>query len=93
MKVLQTRSFKNAVKKLHKTQKADLDHAIRTIINDPSIGDKKSGVLSAVRVYKFKMVGQLMLLAYNYENEVLTLTLLAISSHENLYRDLNQSIS
>ncbi|MEO1253478.1 MAG: type II toxin-antitoxin system RelE/ParE family toxin [Bacteroidota bacterium] len=93
MKVLQTRSFKKSVKKLHKNQKSDLDKAVQSIMNDPSIGDQKSGDLSDVRVYKFKMVGQLMLLAYKYEDDVLTLTLLALGSHENFYRDLKKSIS
>ena len=92
MKIFQTRSFTKTVKKLHKNQKADLDKAVQSIIDDPKIGDQKSGDLSDVRVYKFKMVGQLMLLAYSYEDDVLTLTLLALGSHENFYRDLKKSI-
>ena len=92
MKILQTRSFTKTVKKLHKNQKADLDKAVQSIIDDPKIGDQKSGDLTDVRVYKFKMVGQLMLLAYSYEDDVLTLTLLALGSHENFYRDLKKSI-
>ena len=56
------------------------------------IGDLKSGDLGCVRVYKFKMVNQLNLLAYSYEGEVLTLSLLALGSHENFYRDLKQSL-
>jgi len=92
MKVLQTNSFKKAIKRLHKNQKADLDEAVKTIMDDPSIGDQKSGDLADVRVHKFKMVKQLMLLAYRYEDEVLTLTLLSLGSHENFYRDLKKSI-
>jgi len=38
------------------------------------------------------MVNQLNLLAYSYEDEVLTLSLLALGSHENFYRDLKQSL-
>lgn len=90
MKILQTRSFKNTVKRLHKNQKADLDRAVRAIIEDPSAGDQKKGDLVDVRVYKFKMAGQLMLLAYQYEGNTLTLTLLALGSHENFYRDLKR---
>jgi hypothetical protein len=51
-------------------------------MQDPLIGDRKSGNLGGIRVYKFKMVNQLNLLAYSYEDEVLTLTLLALGSHE-----------
>ena len=92
MKVLQSRQFARTVKKLHANQKADLDKAVHLLIQDPLVGDLKSGTLGGVRVYKFKMVNQLNLLAYSYEDEVLTLSLLALGSHENFYRDLKQSL-
>ena len=63
MQILQTFSFKKAVKKLHNNQKADLDKAISNIISNPLIGVQKSGDFSEVRVYKFKMVGEQILLA------------------------------
>ena len=92
MKVLQSRQFAKAVKKLHENQKSDLDKAVQLLIQDPLIGDCKSGDLSSVRVYKIKMANQLNLLAYVYEDEVLTLTLLASGSRENFYRDLKISL-
>ena len=92
MKVLQSRQFSRAVKKLHANQKSDLDKAVQRVMQDPRIGDLKSGDLGSIRVYKFKMVNQLNLLAYSYEDEVLTLTLLALGSHEDFYRDLKQSL-
>ena len=92
MQVLQSRQFAKAVKKLDANQKADLDKAVQLLIQDPLIGALKSGDLGGVRVYKFKMVNQLNLLAYSYEDEVLTLSLLALGSHENFYRDLKQSL-
>ena len=61
-------------------------------MQDPLIGDRKSGDLGGVRVYKLQMVNQENLLAYSYEDEVLTLRLLALGSHENFYRDLKQSL-
>lgn len=90
--MFQSRQFAKAVKKLHSNQKFDLDKAVQLIMHDPMIGDSKAGDLTGVRVYKFKMVSQLNLLAYSYENEILTLTLLALGSHENFYRDLKQSL-
>jgi mRNA-degrading endonuclease YafQ of YafQ-DinJ toxin-antitoxin module len=84
--------FSKAVKKLHANQKSGLDKAVQLVMQDPRIGDPKSGDLGSIRVYKFKMVNQLNLLAYSYEDEVLTLTLLALGSHENFYRDLKQSL-
>jgi|TARA_B110000305_G_scaffold75322_1_gene84508 mRNA-degrading endonuclease YafQ of YafQ-DinJ toxin-antitoxin module len=90
--VFQSRQFAKAVKKLHSNQKSDLDKAVQLLIADPMIGDSKAGDLAGVRVHKFKIVNQLNLLAYSYEDEILTLTLLAIGSHENFYRDLKQSL-
>ncbi|WP_212111498.1 type II toxin-antitoxin system RelE/ParE family toxin [Bartonella queenslandensis] len=91
MQVLQTNSFKKAVKKLHANQKEDLDQAVRDIISDPTLGDAKIGDLAGIFVHKFKMAKQLTLLAYSYEDQTITLTLLALGSHENFYRDLKQN--
>ena len=92
LKVFQSWKFAKAVKKLHSNQKSDLNNAVKLLMGDPLIGNSKSGDLTGVRVQKFKMVNQLNLLAYSYENEFLTLTLLTIGSHENFYRDLKQSL-
>ena len=88
LSVVQSHSFKKAVKKLHKNQKADLDAAVRTIIDNPNLGIQKVGDLSSVRIYKFKMLKQLTLLAYQIDNGQLVLTLLMIGTHENFYRDV-----
>lgn len=90
MHVIITRSFKKTVKKLHKTQKQDVDKAVLEIMKNPEIGQLKSGDLNHIRIYKFKMVKQEMLLAYTYEDEIITLTLLALGAHENFYRDLKR---
>ncbi|OBU14468.1 addiction module toxin RelE [Photobacterium aquimaris] len=86
--ILQTPTFKKAVKKLHKNQKMDLDDAIRQLLKNPYLGEQKKGDLSFLRVYKFKMVKQLTLLGYSYEDGTVTLELIALGSHENFYRDV-----
>lgn len=86
--VLQTPTFKKAVKKLHKNQKLDLDKAIRELMNEPLLGERKKGDLSFLRVYKFKMAKQITLLGYSYEDGALVLELIALGSHENFYRDI-----
>lgn len=88
LSVVQSHSFKKAVKKLHKNQKADLDAAVRTLMDNPNLGIQKVGDLSSVRIYKFKMLKQLTLLAYQIDNGQLVLTLLMIGTHENFYRDV-----
>lgn len=91
MEILQTPTFARTVKKLHGNQKKDLDNAVKEIIANPVIGDKKAGDLAGVSVYKFKMVKQLTLLAYTYNDDAVTLTLLTLGSHENFYRNLEKN--
>lgn len=88
IQVLQTPSFKKAVKKLHVNQKKDLDKAVKELMNDPKLGEQKKGDLAFLRVYKFKMAKQLMLLGYSYQDRSIVLELIALNSHENFYRDL-----
>lgn len=89
--VLQTPSFKKAVKKLHQNQKVDLDNAVKVLIENPLLGEQKKGDLSFLRVYKFKMVNQLTLLGYSHQDGTVTLELIALGSHENFYRDVKFS--
>jgi mRNA-degrading endonuclease YafQ of YafQ-DinJ toxin-antitoxin module len=86
--VLQTPSFKKAVKKLHQNQKVDLDNAVKALIENPLLGEQKKGDLSFLRVYKFNMLKQLTLLGYSYQDGTVTLELIALGSHENFYRDV-----
>jgi mRNA-degrading endonuclease RelE of RelBE toxin-antitoxin system len=88
MRVLQTTRFQKTVKKLPASQKKALDDAVRTILAEPTIGQAKIGDLQGIRVYKFKLQHQLTLLAYQLDVATETLTLLALGSHENFYRDL-----
>ena len=86
MEILQTNRFKKAYNKLHSNQLSEVNKAIEKIINNPKIGEQKNGSLSWLRVYKFKVLGQLTLLGYNIEKTALTLV--SIGSHENFYRDI-----
>ena len=88
--IFQTPTFKKAVKKLHKNQKKDLDNAIKQLMQDPFLGDLKKGDLHFLRVYKFKMVNQLILLGYSYEDGSVILELMALGSYENFYRDIKK---
>jgi mRNA-degrading endonuclease YafQ of YafQ-DinJ toxin-antitoxin module len=90
MKILQTKIFEKTAKKLHQNAKRDLDTAIRMVVDNPLCGEMKKGDLAGIRVYKFKMVNQLTLLAYRYDDDAVVLTLLVLGSHENFYRDLKK---
>ena len=90
MKILQTPTFKRQLKKLHPNQKKDLDIAISTLATNPNIGDMKKGDISGIQVYKFHMVKQLTLLAYEWQVDEDQLIMLSLGSHENFYRDLKK---
>ena len=89
MRILVTPTFERAVKKLHRQQKAELDMAVRGIIDDSEIGEVKVGDLAGIRVHKFRMGNQLCLLAYRILDED-SIKLLTVGSHENFYRDLKR---
>ncbi len=86
MLIVQSRIFENKVKKFSVTQKAQLDHAIKDILNSPSIGERKRGDLGSVYIYKFRIVNKIYVLAYAISDE--KLELLMIGPHENYYKDL-----
>ena len=88
--VLQSPTFKKAVKKLKANQKKDLDEAVRDLMANPTIGEQKKGDLSYLRVYKFNMSKQLILLGYSFDEGIMSLELLALGTHENFYRDIKR---
>lgn len=90
MKINITNAFKQATKKLHKNQKNTLIEEIEHIKKHPTIGELKKGDLAGIRVYKFQVINQLMLLSYSYEEDEKNLTLLSLGSHENFYKKLKQ---
>jgi len=88
MRLVQSNQFKKAYKKLHANQLPEINNALKDIIANPEIGEKKQGDLSWLRVHKFKMLRQLTLIGYTVKNE--TLAFIAIGSHENFYRDVKR---
>ena len=88
--VLQTPTFKKAVKKLNAEQKKELDIAVKSLMSDPILGSSKKGDLAFLRVYKFKMLKQLTLLGYSYQDGTVVLELMALGAHENFYRDIKR---
>lgn len=88
LKIKQANSFKRAVKKLPKQHKILLDNEVKLLSKNPLLGEKKKGDLDFLRVHKFKLNKQEVLLGYMYEEDELILTLLKLGSHENFYRDL-----
>jgi mRNA-degrading endonuclease RelE of RelBE toxin-antitoxin system len=90
--IKQSNSFKKTVKKLPKQYKAILDEEVRKLINNPDLGERKKGDLDFLRVHKFKLLNQEVLLGYMYEEDEIILTLLKLGTHENFYRDIKNHI-
>lgn len=90
MKIEQSGVFRRRAKRLKGDEKLALDKAVKSIIDDPSLGQMKLGDLVSVQAYKYKHKTQQYLLAYRVDKDRLMLTLLAIGTHENFYRDLKR---
>ena len=88
IEVFLTPTFSRIIKKLKDNQKEDLNRAIKKIVSNPQIGQRKKGLLSDVWVFKFKMIKQVNLLAYTLEKK--RLILLSLGVHENFYRDISK---
>jgi len=86
--VIQSPLFAQQKKKLKKNQIKKLDDAIKTIMANPAIGTAKSGDLQGVQVYKYKIGNNLILLAYEVNEN--TLYLYTFGSHQNFYRELSK---
>ena len=90
MKIYQSRSFKNKVKKLTSKEKQSLDTAIHNIMNNSALGIEKKGDLKDIFIYKFKINSELYLLSYQIINN--DIELIMLGSHSNYYRDLKSYI-
>jgi len=86
MRIVQSRSLEQKVKKLTRYQKKKLDEEIQEILDNPSIGTEKRGDLKGVYIHKFKVRSTQHLLAYRFMSD--GLELVTIGPHENYYRDL-----
>ena len=90
MKVFQSRSFINKVKKLKKKQKEALDNAVKKIMTSPTIGIEKKGDLKGIFIYKFQIQSVQYLLAYRFFGE--DIELIMLGPHGNYYRDLKTKL-
>ncbi|MDD5154513.1 MAG: type II toxin-antitoxin system RelE/ParE family toxin [Thermodesulfobacteriota bacterium] len=86
MKVYQSRSFEKRVKLFSEIEKSILDQEIEKIMQNPSVGEEKTGDLRGVYVHKFRIKTIQYLLSYRMIGN--DLELIMIGPHENYYREL-----
>jgi len=70
-----------------------LNEAEDAIAISPSLGEEKTGELRGIRVHKFKLFDQQILLAYQVDNDKKEVIFIAVGGHENFYRDLKQYLT
>jgi mRNA-degrading endonuclease RelE of RelBE toxin-antitoxin system len=81
--VYESRRFEKALRKLPETQLKIVEDEIDKIIKNPEIGNLKKGELSHLRVHKFNLNNQQVLLGYAWIKDKIEIYLLHIGSHEN----------
>lgn len=88
--VVQAPRLGKAKKRLPAAAQLAVDDAVRGLLADPLSGESKVGALKGVRVVKFKVGPQQLLLAYQFHEKANRLGLLDVGPHENFYRDLQK---
>lgn len=85
--VYQSRRFEKALNKLPEAQLKVVEDEIDRIISEPLVGEVKKGDLNFLRVHKFQLNNQQVLLGYSWVERQMELYLLSIGPHENFYID------
>ncbi|MDA5535073.1 type II toxin-antitoxin system RelE/ParE family toxin [Yersinia mollaretii] len=85
--IYESSRFAKALSRLSEQQLIAVEDQIELIITQPEIGELKRGDLSYLRVHKFQLNNQLILLGYSWVEQKIELNLLSLSSHENFYQE------
>lgn len=88
--VVQAPRFGKAKRRLPAQVQLLVDDDVRDLMHDPSSGEPKAGALRGVRVVKFKVVTQQLLLAYQFDAKRNVIEVLDVGPHENFYRELQK---
>ena len=75
-------------KKASSKYQLEIDKQVKTIMEDPEIGQLKKGDLKGIRVLKFEYNRQWYLLSYEIKGNILNIYL--IGGHENFYSKLKK---
>jgi hypothetical protein len=65
-----------------------VDEQVRRVVENPLLGEPKTGALKGVRVVKFRGEDHQYLLAYRFFPARNMIEILDVGVHENFYRDL-----
>jgi hypothetical protein len=68
----------------------EIDEQVKGMVADPFVGEAKTGALRGVRVVKFKVGPQQLLVADTFTPKTQTIEMLDVGPHENFYRELTK---
>jgi mRNA-degrading endonuclease RelE of RelBE toxin-antitoxin system len=88
--VLQAPRFARSKRRLPRSAQLAVDDAVEGLLTDPLAGEPKVGALKGVRVVKFKVGAQQLLLAYQFDAKRNIIEVLDVGPHENFYRELQK---
>jgi mRNA interferase RelE/StbE len=88
--VLQAPRFGKTKRRLPAAAQLAIDEVVKGLIADPLSGQPKVGALKGVRVAKFKVSAQQLLLAYQFDAKRNVIEVLDVGPHENFYRELQK---
>jgi len=88
--LIQAPRFGKSKRRLPAAAQLAVDEAVRGIMADPLSGEPKTGPLKGVRIVKFKVGRQQVLLAYHFDAKANRIQVLDVGPHENFYRDLQK---
>jgi mRNA-degrading endonuclease RelE of RelBE toxin-antitoxin system len=88
--IVQAPRFGRSKKRLPAAAQLQIDEAVKGLLADPLSGEPKIGALKGVRVIKFKVGRQQLLLAYQFDAKRKLIEVLDAGPHENFYRELQK---
>ena len=91
--VVQAPRFGRSKKRLPAAAQLQIDEAVKGLLADPLSGEPKIGALKGVRVIKFKVGPQQLLLAYQFDAKRKSIEVLDVGPHENFYRELQKYLA
>ncbi len=87
--VRQVPRFCKSKRRLPEAVQTAIDDQVRSLLDDPLLGEPKVGALKGVRVVKFKVGPHQYLLAYQCLSKPNAIEVLDVGVHENFYRGLD----
>jgi len=91
--VRQVPRFRKSKRRLQEAVQTALDDHVRSLLDDPFLGEPKVGALKGVRVVKFKAGPHQYLLAYQFLSKSNVIEVLDVGVHENFYRGLEKYVN